>query len=242
MDNYIFGIRPIIEALKSGKEIDKVLVKKGLSGSLAGELFVELRKKKIKVQHVPVEKIEKIAKANNQGVVAYISPMRYHDLETTIEEVIGKKQLPLLLLLDGVTDVRNFGAISRTAECMGVNAIVIPVNNSVRISEDAIKTSAGALYNIPVCRVENIVDAVLLMQQFGLNVIAASEKANKYLSQANFMQSTAIVLGSEDKGVSSQVLKRVNESYKIPIVGKTESLNVSVAASIFVYEAVSQRG
>ncbi len=241
MDNFIFGIRPIIEALKSGQEIDKVLIKKGLVGSLAGELFVELRKRNIRVQHVPAEKIDKISPANNQGVVAYLSPVTYQDIEDVIEKVIDEKRKPLILILDGITDVRNFGAIARTAECMGVDAIVIPTTNSVRITEDAIKTSAGALYNIPVCKVDNLIDVVLLLQQLEINVIAATEKSDIDISEADLVQATAIVMGSEDRGVSPQLLKRVNKSYKVPIVGKTESLNVSVAAAMFIYESVRQR-
>jgi len=241
MANYIFGIRPVIEALKSGKEIDKVLVKKNLTGSLVSELYAELKKNGLKAQFVPAERIDKISKANNQGVVAYVSPISYYDLEDLLSEKFDEEKNPLIIILDGVTDVRNFGAISRTAECMGADAIVIPRDNSVRVTEDAIKTSAGALYNIPVCKVENLVDTVILVQQMGLNVVAASEKSYKNLFESDLKQPTAIVMGAEDKGVSQQLIRRIKDVYKIPTSGKTDSLNVSVAAGMFLYEALRQR-
>ncbi|MDD2636125.1 MAG: 23S rRNA (guanosine(2251)-2'-O)-methyltransferase RlmB [Bacteroidales bacterium] len=241
MDTFIFGIRPVLEAIKSGKEIDKLLVRHQLTGSLVGELMAEVRKQNIKVQYVPTEKIDKISKGNNQGVVAYLSPISYHDTEDIVMSVFEAGQIPLLLILDGITDVRNFGAVARTAECLGADAIIIPTDNSVSISEDAIKTSAGALYNIPICKENNLVDTILLLQQLGLFVIAASEKAPELVYEADFKQAIAIVVGAEDKGVSSQVLKRVNKVLKVPMSGKTESLNVSVAAGMFIYEAIRQR-
>jgi 23S rRNA (guanosine2251-2'-O)-methyltransferase len=242
MDNFIFGIRPVLEAIKSGKEIDKVLIKNNSTGSLIGELFTELKKCNIRTQYVPGEKIDKVSHgANHQGVVAYLSPVSYQDAEDVISRVIESGQLPLVIMLDGVTDVRNFGAIARTAECMGAHAIVIPEFNSVRITEDAIKTSAGALYNIPVCKTDNLVDTVMLFQQMGITVLAASEKSANLLYYFDLNIPLAIVLGAEDKGVSPQLLKRVDRSCKIPLVGKTDSLNVSVTAGIIISEVVRQR-
>ncbi|MDD4149083.1 MAG: 23S rRNA (guanosine(2251)-2'-O)-methyltransferase RlmB [Bacteroidales bacterium] len=241
METFIFGIRPVIEAIKSGKQIDKLFVKHQLSGSLVGELMAEARKHDIKVQYVPTEKIDKISKGNNQGVVAYLSPISYQDIEDVVASVFEAGRVPLVLILDGITDVRNFGAIARTAECLGADAIIIPSDNSVSITEDAIKTSAGALYNIPVCKGANLVDVILLLKQLGLYVIAANEKVTDLVYDVDCKQPLAIVVGSEDKGVSTQVLRRVDKVVKIPMSGKTESLNVSVSAGMFIYEVFRQR-
>ncbi|MDL2262227.1 23S rRNA (guanosine(2251)-2'-O)-methyltransferase RlmB [Bacteroidales bacterium OttesenSCG-928-I21] len=241
MSNIIFGIRPILEALKAQKDIEKVLVTKNPIGELAGELFSELRKKNIPIQYVPIEKINKITTNNHQGVVAYISPVSYHDIEDIVSSAFESGETPLVVILDSITDVRNFGALARTCECAGVHAIVIPKKNSVSISEDAIKTSAGALFNIPICRVDNLVDTVLLLQQMGLLVLASTEKAYNNIYDHDLKQPTAIILGSEDVGISNQLLKRADHLVKIPMYGKTESLNVSVSAAIIVYEIIRQR-
>lgn len=241
MSDFIFGIRPVFEAVKAGKEIDKVLVKHNLIGDLSGELLAELRRREINVQYVPVEKLEKLAKGNNQGVIAYVSPIGYHDAEDILISITERGEAPLFLVLDSITDVRNFGAIARTGECLGVDAIVIPTKNSVRISQDAIKTSAGALYNIPICKEDSLVDFVMLLQQSGVTVFAASEKASDSIYEESFTGPTAIIMGSEEVGVSKQILKRVDKVVKIPMSGQTESLNVSVSAGIFLYEAIRQR-
>jgi 23S rRNA (guanosine2251-2'-O)-methyltransferase len=242
MENYIFGIRPILEAIKAGQEIDKVLVRNQLSGENVNELLTALRKNDINFQYVPVEKIDKITTNNHQGVIAYISPVHYHDTEDLITRVFESSKIPLLVVLDSITDVRNFGAIARTCECAGVDAIIIPSRNSVRITEDAIKTSAGALYNIPICKENNLVDTVILLQQMGIKVYAATEKAADDIYKQDFVGPSAIVFGSEDIGISNQILKRVDSLVKIPMFGKTESLNVSVSAAVCIYEVVRQRG
>ncbi|MDD3858787.1 MAG: 23S rRNA (guanosine(2251)-2'-O)-methyltransferase RlmB [Bacteroidales bacterium] len=241
MDNNIFGLRPVIEAIKAGKEIDKIFVKNGLNGVLATELFREIKQRNISMQYVPLEKLDKLSNKNHQGVVAVISPVAYHDLEEVVERSLESGKVPLLVILDNITDVRNFGAIARTCECAGVDAIIIPVANSVRITEDAIKTSAGALYNIPVCRVDNIIDAILLLQQLGIEVVAISEKSERMIYETDLKGPTALILGSEESGISYSVLKRANIKAKIPMFGKTESLNVSVSAAIGVYEVIRQR-
>jgi len=243
MENYIFGIRPILEALKSGNSssIDKILVSKTLTGELASELFKELRKNNINIQYVPVEKINTITNKNHQGVLAYISPIEYQDIETVVSKTFETGRLPLIVILDSITDVRNFGAIARSCECAGVNAIIIPSRNNAKINEDAIKTSSGALFNIPVCKVDNLVDSILLLQQMGLTVFAVSEKTNTLIYDENFTQPTALIFGSEDTGISNQLLKRANNTVKIPMTGKTESLNVSVSAAIAIYEVIRQR-
>jgi 23S rRNA (guanosine2251-2'-O)-methyltransferase len=242
MDNYIFGLRPVIEALKAGQEIDKVMIKNNLSGELSSELMTALRKSGVQIQYVPQEKLDKVCDKNHQGVIAYISPVAYQNLEEVVTAVFEAGKVPLIVLLDSITDVRNFGAIARTCECAGVDAIVIPSSNSVRITEDAIKTSAGALYNIPVCREANLVDSIMLLDQLGIVVVAITEKAERSLYEVDFTEPTAIVLGAEDTGISSSILKRSSKKAKIPMVGKTESLNVSVSAALAVYEAVRQRG
>ncbi len=242
MDNYIFGLRPVLEALKAGQEIDKVMIKNNLSGELSSELMTALRKSGVQIQYVPQEKLDKVCDKNHQGVIAYISPVAYQNLEEVVTAVFEAGKVPLIVLLDSITDVRNFGAIARTCECAGVDAIVIPSSNSVRITEDAIKTSAGALYNIPVCREANLVDSIMLLDQLGIVVVAITEKAERSLYEVDFTEPTAIVLGAEDTGISSSILKRSSKKAKIPMFGKTESLNVSVSAALAVYEAVRQRG
>ena len=241
MSDFIFGIRPVLEAIRAGQEIDKVLVRQNLVGELSGELFAELRKNKINTQYVPAGKLDKITNRNHQGVVAYISPVSYQNLETIVMGAFDEGKTPLVVLLDSITDVRNFGAIARTCECAGVTAIAIPETNSAKITEDAIKTSAGALYNIPVCREKNLVDTVLFLQQSGFKVYAATEKAESVVYDEDFTGPTAIIMGSEDVGISKPLLKRADRLIKIPMTGKTESLNVSVSTAVIVYEVVRQQ-
>jgi len=241
MSDFIFGIRPVLEAIRAGKEIDRVLVRQNMTGDLSVELMAELRRNKLNIQYVPAEKLDKITNRNHQGVVAYISPVSYQNLENVVMAAFDEGRVPVVVILDGITDVRNFGAIARTCECAGVTAIVIPETNSVRISEDAIKTSAGALYNIPVCREKNLVDAVLFLQQSGFTVLAATEKTENVVYKEDFSAPVAIVMGAEDVGVSKTLQKRADRLVKIPMYGKTESLNVSVSTAIVVYEIVRQR-
>lgn len=241
MDSIIFGIRPILEAINAGKNIDKILISEKLIGELSKELFAEIRNNKITTQYVPPEKINKITNKNHQGVVAYISPIEYFDIEKIIIDSKNNDKNTLFLILDGITDVRNFGAIARTCECAGVNAIIVPKYGSVKINEEAIKTSAGALFNIPVSKVDNLTDTVYLLKQYDIQIVAASEKATNEIYDCNFSKSTAIVLGSEGLGISKQLLKNADIIAKIPIFGKTNSLNVSVSAAIFLYESIRQR-
>lgn len=241
MDNSIFGLRPVIEAVKAGVEIDRVLVKNGLSGVLATELLHEIKINNISMQYVPVEKLDKLCSKIHQGVVALVSPIPYYDLEEIVAKSFEEAKVPLLVLLDNITDVRNFGAIARTCECAGVTAIVIPLSNSVRITEDAIKTSAGALYNIPVCRVNNIIDAMLLLKQMGIEIIAITEKSERLLYETDLHEPVALIFGSEESGISQSVIKRSDKKSKIPMFGKTQSLNVSVSVAIGVYEVIRQR-
>jgi len=237
----IFGIRAIIEAIKSGESIDKVFVQKGISGELFKELEFLLRQEGINSSYVPVEKLNRLVKGNHQGAVANISPIEFHNIDDLVLNVIESGKTPLFLLLDQLSDVRNFGAIVRTAECTGVSGIIIQKKGGAPVNGDTIKTSAGAIFKIPVCKVDHIKDAVFHMQSSGIKVIAATEKADDYIYDISFKEPCAIVMGSEGKGINPSVLKVVDEQAKLPILGAIESLNVSVACGAFLYEAVRQR-
>lgn len=239
--DFIFGIRPVIEAINSGKNIDKLMIRKGLKGELYYELMTLVKQFEIPVQIVPNERINRVTPKNHQGVLAFISPIEFQNIEQIIPTLYEKGKVPFIVMLDKVTDVRNFGAISRTAECAGVDAVIIPDKGSARISADAVKTSAGALHNVPVCRVKSLTKAIRFLQDSGVQIIAATEKASDYYYQVDFTMPTAILMGAEDRGVAIEYLKICDKMVKIPVLGEIESLNVSVAASILIYEAVKQR-
>lgn len=240
-DDFLFGTRAVIEAIKKGKTIDKVLIKKGLRNELITELQQLIKENEIVVQYVPIEKINRITRKNHQGVLAFISPIEFDNIETVIPGIYEEGKTPLLLVLDQITDVRNFGAISRSAECAGVQAIIIPEKGMARIGADAVKTSAGAIHNIPICRTNNLYHTVRFLKDSGIKIVAATEKGDTLYSNADMKSPLAIVMGSEDTGVSAQILKLADEQLKIPILGQIESLNVSVSAALMVYEAVRQR-
>jgi len=237
----LFGIRATMEAIKSGKEIEKVLIRKGLTGRLYQDLFDLIRDESIEYQFVPAEKINSLNQKNNQGVVTLIVPIAYQDVEDVVPQIMAEGRTPLILILDQITDVRNFGAIARSAECAGVDAIIIPFKNSAKITPDSIKTSAGALYQIPVCRVQNLKALVRNLKKEGIRIVASTEKAESYYTDADLTLATAIIMGSEDTGIDEALLRLADEKVKVPILGQIESLNVSVAASLMVYEAVRQR-
>lgn len=239
--DYIFGIRAVIEAIEADRNIDKILIKKDLSGDLSKELSVKIKERGIITQRVPVEKLNRITMKNHQGVIALLSPIEYNKLEYIIPKLYEEGKSPLLLMLDGLTDTRNFGAIARTAECAGVDAIIIPERNSVSVTPDAVKTSAGALLHIPVCRERSIKDAVRQLHENGYNIVGASEKGAVNYTKPDYTVPTAIVMGAEDTGISEEVLRQCDILAAIPILGHIGSLNVSVAAGILVYEAVRQR-
>ena len=241
MNDLIFGLRAIIEAIEAGKEIDKILLKKDMQSDLAKELFAAVKGRNIPVVRVPVERIDRITKKNHQGAIAFISPITYQRITDIIPSLYEAGKSPLIVVLDGVTDVRNFGAIARTCECAGVDAIVLPQSGSAPVNADAIKTSAGALMSIPVCREHNLAYVLQFMKDFGLKLIAASEKAAKDYTLLSYTEPTAIVMGAEDIGISQSILALCDESARIPILGEIASLNVSVAAGILIYEAVRQR-
>lgn len=240
-NEYIFGIRAVMEAIEAGKDIDKILIKKDLQGELVGELFDLIREYNIVTQRVPIERINKITRKNHQGVIAILSAVTYHSLENLVPQVYEEGMLPFVVVLDGITDVRNFGAISRTCECVGANAIVIPERGSVTVNADAVKTSAGALHYLPVCREKNVVSAIRFLKDNGYQIVAASEKAQITYTQADYTGPIAIVMGAEDTGISPEVLRLCDTMVSIPQFGNIGSLNVSVAAGVMMYEVVRQR-
>lgn len=237
----IFGIRAVIEAIEAGKEIDKILVKRDLQSDLSKELFDVLRGKGIVVQRVPVEKINRITMKNHQGVIAFLSAITYHKLENVLPTLYEEGKNPFIVVLDGITDVRNFGAIARTCECAGVDAIVIPERGSVSVGGDAVKTSAGALLHIPVCRERSITEALQLLKNSGCKLIAATEKTKINYTQADYTTPIALVMGAEDTGVAREHLQVCDETVSIPQFGTIASLNVSVAAGVLMYEVIRQR-
>ena len=240
-ETQIFGIRAIIEAINANEIIDKVFLQKGLKGELFSELEFLLRQKSINSSYVPIEKLNRLTKGNHQGAVAQISPIAFHELETLVTNTLETEEKPLFLLLDQLSDVRNFGAIIRTAECTGVHGIIIQKKGGAPVNGDTIKTSAGAVFKVPICKVDHIKDAVFYMQASGIKVIAATEKTDDTLYDVSFNEPCAIIMGSEDRGINPSILKVVDARAKLPLLGTIESLNVSVACGAFLYEAVRQR-
>ena len=237
----IYGIRAVIEAINSDKAIDKVFIQKGLKGDLFRELEGILRKNGVNTAYVPIEKLNRLSKNNHQGVIANISPISFYTIENLVEEVLSKKKTPLFLLLDQLSDVRNFGAIIRTAECTGVDGIIIQKKGAAPVTADTIKTSAGAAFKVPIAKVDHIKDAVYYLQASDILVVAATEKTNNTIYDVSFKEPCAIVMGSEDRGVSPSVIKAADQTAKLPLLGEIESLNVSVACAVFLYEVVRQR-
>lgn len=237
----IYGIRAILEGLNAGKEIEKIYLKKGLQSELYKELSTLASRKGVPVSYVPEEKLYKLGDRNHQGAVAVVSEISYITLEKLLEQVAKKTTPALLLLLDGITDVRNFGAIARTAACVGADGIIIPKNGSAPVNADAVKTSAGALYSIPVCKVDHLKDAVYYLQSSDIKIIAATEKTSQKIYDLDLNVSVGIIMGAEDKGISDAILKLADEKASLPISGTIASLNVSVACGAILYEAVRQR-
>ena len=240
-DQYIFGIRAVIEAIQSGKEIDKLLIKKDINGELISELFALVKEMHIPVQRVPIEKINRITRKNHQGVIAFLSAVTYYKLDDVVPVFYEEGLNPFVVVLDGITDVRNFGAIARTCDCAGVNAIVIPEKNSVSVNADAVKTSAGALNYVPLCREKNLVNGVKTLHNSGYKVIGASEKSSVNYTKVDYTGPVALILGAEDKGISKDLLKLCDNFVSIPEFGNINSLNVSVAGGVMMYEVVRQR-
>ena len=240
-ENFIYGIHPVIEALKSGKEIEKVMIQTGLRGEGFQQLHALIREMEIPVQFVPLEKLNRVTRQNHQGVVAMIPEITYQKIEDILPSAYEQGKVPLVLMLDRITDVRNLGAIARTAECSGVDAILLAEKGSAQVNQDAIKTSAGALYKVPVCRYHSITESVTFLKNSGLKIIAATEKANSDYSDVDMTQPLALILGSEESGISDELLKAADVLVRIPIKGEIQSLNVSVAAGVIIYEILRQR-
>lgn len=240
-ENFIYGFRAILETIKSGRPIDKIFLRKGLNNELFSELFQVIRETGIPYQFVPQQKLDRITKKNHQGAIAFISPVEIHNIEDVLPQLYEQGETPFLLILDRITDVRNFGAIARSAECAGVHAILIPHKNSASINEDAVKTSAGALSKIKVCRTPSLEQTAKFLKSSGIQLVAASEKASKEHFQIDFTLPTAIIMGSEDKGISNKLLDVTDSLAKIPLLGEIASLNVSVATGVFLFEVVRQR-
>jgi len=237
----LYGLRAILEAIEADKSIDKIFLQKGLRSELFVQLEKKIRKKGLNFSYVPVEKLNRLTRNNHQGAVAQISPISFYDLDALVTAVKETKDQPLFLVLDQLSDVRNFGAIIRTAECTGVDGIIIQKKGSAPINGDTIKTSAGAVFNIPICKVDHIKDALYYFQASEIKIIAATEKTENSLYITDFTKGCAIVMGSEGKGISPSVLKIVDAKAKLPMFGNIASLNVSVACGVFLYEAVRQR-
>jgi len=237
----VFGIRAVVEAIRAGKEIESLYIQRGIGGGLLNELRALMVDYNITAQQVPVEKLNRLTPKNHQGVVAYISPITYQKVEDIIPQIFENGEVPLILVLDAITDVRNMGAIARTAECAGVHAIVIPAKGSAQINPDAIKTSAGALYKIPVCRHDNFMQTVRFLQESGLQLVCCTEKTKEDIYSPDYTVPTAIVMGSEEDGIRNEIIRIADHLAKIPMFGEIESLNVSVSSGIIIYEAIRQR-
>ncbi len=240
-ENLIYGIRAVIETIRAGKDLEKVFVQNKFNGELLPELNQLIKERDIPVSRVPNEKLNRLTRKNHQGVVAYVSPVKYFPLDQVVTQVFEQGKEPLFVLLDGVTDVRNFGSIARTAECMGVNGIIIPAKGSAQINADAVKTSAGALNFIPVCRETNLTLAIKYLKESGVQIIGCTEKANNDFGKINLAAPTCLIMGSEDVGISQELLAMCDEVGTIPLTGSIESLNVGSACAMVLYEATRQR-
>ena len=240
-NDFIFGVRPVIEALDSGKGIDKILMSRNITSDISKEILQKAEKANVPVQKVPIEKLNRITRKNHQGVIAIDSPVAYARLDFLVPKLYEDGIVPLAVVLDGVTDTRNFGAIARSAECAGASFIIIPEKNSASVTPDAVRASAGALFHLPVCRVKNLKEAITQLHDSGYQIVGASEKSSELYTAVDFTIPTAIVMGAEDKGLSKEVINICDKLAAIPIIGQIGSLNVSVATAVILYEAVRQR-
>jgi len=241
VDDFVFGMRPVIEAITANKDIERIFIQNGLKSELFRELMILLKQNNIAYQYVPIAKLNRITRKNHQGVIAYISPITYDNIEQIIPGLFENGIDPLIILMDKITDVRNFGAIMRTAESAGADAIVYPSQGSAILNAGTVKSSAGAIYNIPICRSDNLKDTIDFLKNSGLKICAATEKGAELYTKADLRGPIAVIMGSEDDGVSGEYLKRSDLKLMIPMLGKTASLNVSVAAGVILYEIVRQR-
>ena len=237
----IYGIRAIMEAIESKTSFNRVFIQRGLNNKNGLELIKKLNKNSIEISYVPIEKLNRLTPKNHQGAVATISPINFLNIQDLSELIESKQKELSVLILDQLSDVRNFGAIVRTAECSGVDCIIIQSSGSAPVNGDTIKTSSGAIFNVPICKVSHIKDAIFLLKQHEIKIYGASEKSETDLYQTNFGKKQAIIMGSEGKGLSNSVIKLCDSLIKIPLLGKIESLNVSVACGAILYELVRQK-
>lgn len=237
----IIGKQPLIEAIAAGKTIDKIFLQKNASSELSAQIRQLCKQHQIPMQFVPVEKLNSFTRANHQGVVAFAAMVQYMPLQAVIDFAVGNGDTPLFIMLDGVTDVRNIGAIARTALCCGVQAIIIPDKGVGALNEEAMKSSAGALEHLHICRVGSLMKAVDELHLNGIRVYASEMKTEKTISSIDFTEPCCIVMGGEEKGVFPALMKICDEIFFIPMKGKFESLNVSVATGMILYEAGKQR-
>jgi 23S rRNA (guanosine2251-2'-O)-methyltransferase len=240
-ENLIFGIYPVLEAIKSQTDLDKIYIQKGIENPKIDSILKQIEPLNITINFVPIEKLDRLTRSNHQGIVAITSPIEFRSLEEIVEAVLAADTTPLFLVLDQISDVRNFGAILRTAECTGVHAVIIQKKGGAPVSGDTVKASAGAIFNIPICKVDHIKDAIFYLQGSGITTIAATEKTKHSIYDSDLNRGIAIIMGSEGKGVSQSVLNLVDEKAALPLLGEINSLNVSVASGIFLYEAIRQR-
>lgn len=240
IEDLIFGVRAVIEAVDANKEINKIMIQRGMDKALFKELKEALANKKYTLQFVPPQRISQLTTKNHQGVVAFISPIKYHNIDRVLADVFKAGDVPNILILDRITDVRNFGAIARTAECTGVHAIVVPDKGSALITSDSIKTSAGALHKIPVCKTRDIEQTVTNLKNSGLRVVACTEKTNDFVFNVTLSGPTAVIMGSEEDGVSTALLRLAHQRAKIPILGRINSYNVGISAGVVLYEKMRQ--
>lgn len=237
----IFGRHPVVDAIRGGQTIDKLMLQQGVRGEFEKEIRELSQRFNIPLSVVPKDRMGRVTRGNHQGIIGFLSLLSYYLIEDVLPMIYEKSEVPLLLILDGVTDVRNFGAIARSAECCGVQAIIIPEKGSARITEDAIKTSAGALTKIPVCREHSLISTIEFLEMSGIQVFASNLNAIDVLYDLDLTVPTAIVLGSEGEGISKAILRKVKDQFIIPQKGTSNSFNVSVASGIILYEALRQR-
>jgi 23S rRNA (guanosine2251-2'-O)-methyltransferase len=236
----VYGLRPLMEAIDAGKEIEKVLIRKGLEGKIFHQLLPLLKAHEIPYQLVPVEKLNRITRKNHQGVIASVSPVAFYKIEQLLPAIYESGRSPFVLILDKITDVRNFGAILRTAESAGVDAVLIPSKGAAQLNSGTVKSSAGAIFKVPICREHNLKEAIRLLKDSGLRIAAVSEKAEKIYFEENLTGPLALLMGSESEGISPEYLKLADTHVRIPMLGAIASLNVSVATAVLLYEVVRQ--
>lgn len=238
----IFGLRPVIEAIEANKQIDKIFIQRGLKGDIFNELIDLAKAHNLTLKYVPIEKLNRFTRKNHQGIVAFVAPVPFQSIEDVLPTIYESGEVPLILILDEITDVRNFGAILRTAECAGVHAVVIPQNGAAAIGPDAIKTSTGAIFKIPICKEAYLKKTIEFLQLSGVKIVACTEKTNDTIYTPDYKEPVAIIMGNEEKGVNPSHIRVADHLAKIPLQGEIASLNVSVACGIILYEAVRQRG